>query len=155
MPASCDFKKASGHKVHSPIGRYRLYWINGAKKRASASVLICIGTAFEGTTLSKLVKMDVNLDLQDPNIKWPGLAFCLTFKSWATFRSRWLPNVHDDQVICWHLAQFGVCLQTLFLCCMPEHRQNCHCDKQFWQHPGQGSYQCCLLYTSPSPRDRG
>jgi len=44
--SECDFKKTSGHKDHSPIGNYRLHWINVDEKMAAASVLLCVGTAF-------------------------------------------------------------------------------------------------------------
>ncbi len=75
----CDFKKTSGHKDQSVIGSYRLRWIYGDEKRAAASVLLCVGTTFEGTMLSRLVKMPENLDLQDPDIKVARIGFLPDF----------------------------------------------------------------------------
>ena len=77
---SCDFKKTSGHKKHSPIRHYKLRWLNIEEKKAAASILLCMGTDFEMASLSGLIKMPEDLDIQDYDVKMVKLGFSLQFR---------------------------------------------------------------------------
>ncbi len=77
----CDFKKTSDHKDHSPAGNYKLCWIDSEEKKAAASVLLCVGTAFEGATLASLVKMAEDLDLRDFDMKSATIGFSPDFST--------------------------------------------------------------------------